>query len=303
MKLKAQPRPPKRPMRQRRGASNASARGKGRGARRPGVPVRQRLARRLPSIRRVLAAVAATAAAAGLVALLNGPWLRVQEVSWSGAQYTAADELGPLLDDQEGRSVLSVDTRALGARLERLPAVADAVVLASLTGRVEATVTEHEVAFVWQTRTTSFLGADDGSIFAALPGDAALPDDIADVPRITDERRSSRLVAVGDRIPQALLETTMRILAIDPAALGSRASTLTVRIDDEHGFRLVSPDPAWEIALGVYGIDPRVTSAEAAARLERQVTAVRTLFAEEAEAEIGWVDVRNPGKVYFRAKG
>jgi len=303
MKLKVQPRPVKRPARRGRGASRPGPRPKGRGARRPGVPVRQRLARRLPSIRRLLAGVAATAAAAGLVALLNGPWLRVQEVSWSGARFTAADELGSLLDDQEGRSVLSVDTRALGDRLERLPAVADAVVLASLTGRVEATVTEHDVAFVWETRTANFLAADDGSIFAALPGDAALPDDLAGVPRITDERRSARLVAVGDRVSAALLETTMRILAIDPAALGSSASALAVRIDDEHGFRLVSADPGWEIALGVYGIDPRVTSAEAAARLERQVTAVRTLFAEEAEAEIGWVDVRNPGKVYFRAKG
>ncbi len=33
------------------------------------------------------------------------------------------------------------------------------------------------------------------------------------------------------------------------------------------------------------------------------MTAVRTLFAEEPEDGIGWVDVRNPGKVYFRAKG
>jgi hypothetical protein len=53
----------------------------------------------------------------------------------------------------------------------------------------------------------------------------------------------------------------------------------------------------------VYGLDPRETAAEADARLERQVTAVRTLFASRPEAEIGWVDVRNPGKVYFRAKG
>jgi hypothetical protein len=30
---------------------------------------------------------------------------------------------------------------------------------------------------------------------------------------------------------------------------------------------------------------------------------VRTLFSQEAEDGIGWVDARNPGKVYFRAKG
>ena len=76
-----------------------------------------------------------------------------------------------------------------------------------------------------------------------------------------------------------------------------------MRLDDEYGFRLASDQPAWEVALGVYGLDPRETAADADARLERQVTAVRTLFATRPEAEIGWVDVRNPGKVYFRAKG
>jgi hypothetical protein len=76
-----------------------------------------------------------------------------------------------------------------------------------------------------------------------------------------------------------------------------------VRLDDEYGFRLVAADQGWEAALGVFGLDPRETVAEAEERLERQVAAVRTLFAEHDESTLGWVDVRNPGKVYFRAKG
>lgn len=304
MKLKPQPKPTRRASTGRRsGASRVTARGKGRGARRPGVPVRQRLARRLPSIRRLIAGVGAVAAVAGLVALLNGPWLRVEQVTWDGAKFTDTAELASLLDGQQGMSVLAVDTRAIGDRLEGLPAVAEAAVAASLTGRVTATLVEREVAFVWETRSARLLGSDDGIIFAAVSGDAELAPDLAAAPRISDDRRSSRLLTVGDTIPEALLDTTMRILRIDPATLGSRAERLTVRIDDEYGFRLASTEPGWEIAFGVYGTDPRVTSAEAAARLERQVTAVRTLFAEEPEDGIGWVDVRNPGKVYFRAKG
>jgi hypothetical protein len=304
MKLKPQPRPTRRASTGRRsGATRVGARSRGRGARRPGVPVRQRLAKRLPSIRRLIAGVGAIAAVAGLVALLNGPWLRVQQVTWDGARYTDTAELASLMEGQQGMSVLAVDTRAIGDRLARLPAVAEAAVAASLTGSVTATLVEREVAFMWATRSARLLGSDDGTIFAAIRGDAELAADIAAAPRITDDRRSSRLLTVGDTIPEALLETTMRILRIDPATLGSRAERLTVRIDDEYGFRLASTEPGWEIAFGVYGTDPRVTSAEAAARLERQVTAVRTLFAEEAEEGIGWVDVRNPGKVYFRAKG
>ena len=113
----------------------------------------------------------------------------------------------------------------------------------------------------------------------------------------------ARLVTVGDVIPEALLRTALDVAAIDPARLGSLATALSVRLDDEYGFRIVDAEPGWEVALGVFGLDPRETPAEAASRLERQVTAVRTLFASQSEAEIGWVDVRNPGKVYFRAKG
>jgi hypothetical protein len=39
------------------------------------------------------------------------------------------------------------------------------------------------------------------------------------------------------------------------------------------------------------------------ADIDAQVAAVRTLFAAHRENTIGWVDVRNPGKVYWRPNG
>src|SRR3712207_8355594 len=45
---------------------------------------------------------------------------------------------------RSGTSALAIDTTALRARLERLPAVASATVTASVFGVVEATVDEHE---------------------------------------------------------------------------------------------------------------------------------------------------------------
>lgn len=304
MKLKPQPPAPRRaPRSARRGASRVGPRPRGRGARRPGVPLRRRLAGRLPSIRRLLAAVAAVAAMAGLVALVNGPWLRVRAVTWEGGTYTLAADVEDVLADAQGSSVLAVDTRAVARRLQELPSVAEAAVTASLTGEVRASLVEHEVALVWTTPRAQLLAAADGTIFAALPRGADPSPALAAVPGVVDERRVGRRLHVGDRIPQSVLETTLRVVALDPAALGSAATALAVRLDDEFGFRLVSAEAGWEVALGVYGTDPRETSAEAAARLESQVTAVRTLFASRPEAGIGWVDVRNPGKVYFRAKG
>ena len=304
MRLKPQPPAPRRsPPKKKAGRGRTGARPRGRQARRPGVPLRQRLAGRLPSIRRVIAATGAVAAAAALVALLNGPWLRVHDVAWAGERWTDAAELQRALDGARGESVLAVDTAALTHRLERIPSVAEAQVTASLTGSVEATVVEREVAFVWQTRSSRFLGASDGTIFAAVPKDDHLPEELAAMPTIDDRRFVARLITVGDVIGPEVLDTALRLVAIDPATLGSTATRVSVQIDDEYGFRLVSADPPWEVALGVYGLDPTESAAEAAARLERQVTAVRTLFASHPEIGIRWVDVRNPGKVYFRAKG
>jgi cell division septal protein FtsQ len=304
MKLKAQPpvqRGGKGRPRRARGRIGRPARR--RGARRPGVPLRRRLSGRLPSIRRVLAALGALASAAVLVALLNGPWLRVSGVAWGGEHYTEASDLERLLDQQRGVSLLAVDTRALRERIERIPSVGTATVSASLTGSVEATVVEREPAFVWQTASARFLGSADGTIFVGDRGDTEPDAGSEALPLVSDERFVARLITVGDVIPAALLRVALRVGEIDPAVLGSDASSLAVRLDDEYGFRLVSDAPDWEVALGVYGLDPRETPAQADARLERQVSAVRTLFASQPEDEIGWVDVRNPGKVYFRAKG
>jgi hypothetical protein len=267
------------------------------------VSLRRRLEGRLPSIHRLLAVVATIAALAGLVALLNGPWLRVREVGWEGGTYTRSADVEDVLAAARGRSVLSVDTRELHDQLEELASVADAEVTASLTGEVRASLVEPEATVIWQTGAGRLLVAADGTLFGGLPADAELPADLASLPMVIDERSVAGRLSVGDRIGLAVLETTMRVVAIDPAVLGSTASGLAVRLDDEFGFRLVSDESGWEVALGVYGTDPRQTSAEAAARLDRQVTAVRTLFTSRPEAEIGWVDVRNPGKVYFRAKG
>jgi hypothetical protein len=304
MKLKPQPRPHRRTTRtSRSGAARMGARPRGRMARRPGVPLRRRFAGRLPSIRRFLAGTAAVAAVAGLVAILNGPILRVTDVAWAGAAYTDAEALAAVLAPAEGRSVLAVDTRALREQLEALPSVAEADVSASLTGTVTAELVERDVAFIWQARGTKFLVADDGVVFAVLDRGAPVPDTLVGTPRVFDERHIGRSIRVGTTIAGSLVDPTLDILAIDPVALGSSTGRLQVHLDDEFGFRLVSDDPAWEVALGVYGTNPRETALDVAARLERQVTAVRTLFATRDEDRIGWVDVRNPGKVYFRAGG
>ena len=306
MKLKRQPARPRGGGGSGRAARRPPARpsrfGRGRQARRPGKPLRRRVGARLPSLRRLIAGVGAIATAAVLVALLNGPWLRITDVAWAGGQYTPSAQLREALEPGRGESLLGVDTAALRERLEALPSVASASVSAGIGGRLEATVEEPEAAFVWITRSSRLLGAADGTIFARGARGGDIDAGLEHLPRVVDERFAGHLLDVGEAIPEALLRTALRIGTLDPARLGSDASDLTVRLDEEYGFRLVA-DVGWEAALGVFGLDPRESAAEADERLDRQVAAVRTLFAERDEASVGWVDVRNPGKVYFRAKG
>lgn len=306
MKLKPQPKP-RAPRRSTSGsravARRSGGRPRSRMARRPGVPLRRRVGARLPSLRRVLAVLGAIAGTAALAALVTGPWLRVADVSWAGGRYTPPAALERVLDGERGAAILAVDTAVVRERLEALPSVIRAHVTADVTGTVRASIVEPAPAFVWETSRARLLGAEDGTLFAVIEAAGSLPEELQNLTSVTDERREGRLLAVGDRIPPAMLRTATALSRLDPAALGSVATDLAVTVDDDHGFRLRSSGPEWEVAFGVYGLDPRETAAAAAARLERQVTAVRTLFASRAEDEIGWVDVRNPGKVYFRAKG
>ena len=104
---------------------------------------------------------------------------------------------------------------------------------------------------------------------------------------------------MGDLIPTDELGIALRLLEVEPALLGSASSELSLRIDAEYGFILVSAQPAWRAALGFYGLDPAGDEVAAEARFDQQAAAIRTLFASQPETSVRWVDARNPGRVYW----
>jgi hypothetical protein len=275
----------------------------GRQARRPGPSLLTRVRRRLPRLGRLLAVFLSAASVAALVALVAGPWLRVTAVEWRGERLTAPSEIAERLDPVRGATLLSVDTAALATSLERLPTVADAHVTALLPDRLEVSLTEKQPAFLWQTRGALLLAAADGTLVATMAVDATLPEELAALPRIVDDRRASRYMEMGDVIPREVLATAEHLASLDPKRLGSDATRFGVRVEDEFGFVVVPEGAPWRAAFGFYGTDPGATIDDVAARVERQVTDIRTLFATQPERTVGWVDVRNPGRVYFRAGG
>lgn len=278
-------------LRQRRRAS---------GHARPTSPaLRRRVTRRLPRPGRVLAVILFATLLGGGAALVGGPWLRVERVAHAGERYTSAATLEQILNAYRGRPLLALDSRAIAEQVRGLPAVAAVEVTAVLPDELRVTVAEKAAAFTWLTSAARLVGAADGTLMGELPRDADLSAELAALPTVDDRRRRSRLLTVGDVLPSGELETARRLLALDAAMLGSTATQLSVRVDAEFGFILVSSQPAWQAAFGFYGLDPSAGAADADGRLEQQVAAIRTLFAAHPETSVRWVDARNPGKVYW----
>jgi hypothetical protein len=177
--------------------------------------------------------------------------------------------------------------------------VAEARVRPLLPNRLSVEIVEKEAAATWLTPAARLVLAADGAVIAALARDEELTPELAALPAIDDQRSESRWLEVGGTVPAAELDAARRLLGLDPALIGSAASRFAVRIHDEYGFILVSAGPAWRAAMGFYQAAPGETAEMAAARFETQVTALRTLFVEHQEGSVTWVDVRNPGKVYW----
>ena len=224
MKLKPQPK-----VARRRGAADPSARSPGRGVAdaapgaRPGAPFRRRMA---GGCRRSVASSRASARwppPPVLVALLGGPWLRVTEVAWAGEQFTAdARPRATAVERQRGVSLLAVDTRRAARRVGAAAGRRRGIGLREPAGARGGR----------DRRARGGLRVGDG----AQPGCSARP--TARCSRrfaatmscrrpwracrsSTTARDGARLIAVGDRIPEALLRTALRLAGLDPVALGS----------------------------------------------------------------------------------
>ena len=268
-------------------------------ARRPRTALRNRVRRALPAPGRIAAGLLTAVLVSGLVALVGGPWLRVARVAWAGERYTPASQLQRALAPLDGRALLLVDAHAIAANLERLPAVAEARVEPQLPDAVKVTIVEKTAAFVWQTSAVQLIGAAGGMLIGQLALHTTLPADLAALPLVDDRRVASRDMIVGDTIDAASLTAGLRLAAIDPAALGSAAPHLEVRVTDDDGFLLVSHG-AWAADFGFYPPDGDGAPGTLAGRIDAQVAAVRTLFSFHPEGGVSWVDARDPGRVYWR---
>jgi hypothetical protein len=287
------------PVRSRRLASGRPTRG---AKPRSSVPKPRRHRRRI-NWTRITAAGMSLFLAVGVVWLAAGPWLQVRAVTVDGAGWTPKAELHRLTDVVVGRSTLLVDADSLAGALGELPAVESARVDVGILGTIHVTLVEGGAVAVWRTSAASLLLAEDGTVVGIQSRDATPTGATAGLPRIDDQRDASHDLVVGDAVPQNELEAALILAALPGPRLGSASPTVSVAVDPTYGFVLSAPAAGWQAAFGFYGLDPTDTPELVAARIESQTSAVRTLFSLHPEAGVAWVDARNPGRVYFRARG
>lgn len=307
---------PTRPVgRRRRGATSsatvprsASRRGASRGRTERGikpakaVPTPRRHRRRIPWTR-ITALATSIALVAILTSLVAGPWLEVRTVTYDGARWTSRADLDRVMGPVVGRSALVVDASSLALAISYLPAVQTAEVEVGAFGEVRVAVVEGGAVAIWRTNAAQLLLAEDGTVVGVQSLDAAPRGSLVGLPVIEDLRDTSHDLTVGDAIVPSELEAALALTALPASRLGSQTTLLSVALDPTYGFIIASPQAGWRAAFGFYGLDPTDTSETMAARIASQATAVRTLFASHPETGVAWVDARNPGRVYFRARG
>lgn len=288
-----------------RGASPRSAsRGRPERGAKPvrAVPTPRRHRRRLPWTRITALATCFTLTAL-LASLVAGPWLQVRAVSYDGARWISRAELDTVMEPIVGRSALLVDAAGLALALSDLPAIETAHVEVGALGRVQVVLVEGAAVAVWRTNAAQLLLAEDGTVVGVQALDSAPRGSLVGLPVVEDLRDASHDLTVGDTVLSTELDAALALAALPASRLGSQTSLLTVALDPTYGFVISSPQAGWQAAFGFYGLDPADTPETMAARIASQASAVRTLFASHPETGVAWVDARNPGRVYFRARG
>lgn len=284
----------------------ARGRGRGRPARGatppPAQPSSRRRRRRI-TWTRITAGILCLALVAGTAWLVGGPWLRIRAVTYAGADWTGRDALDTVTDPIRGKSALLVDAEATAAELSTLPGVQHADVDIGLFGDVDVSLVEGDAVAIWRTDAAQLLVAEDGTVVGALALGATPGTALAQLPVIDDRREGSHDLSVGDSLPQHEVDATLLLADLTPDELGSSVAVLALSVDPTYGFVLSAPQAGWQAAFGYYGVDPGDTPEVMAARLATQAGGVRTLFAAHPEAGVAWIDARNPGRVYFRARG
>lgn len=181
----------------------------------------------------------------------------LERIDEPALQWTTSDAVLAAVAVPLGSNVFGIQTRSIAERLAALPAVASAGVSVALPNRLQLSITERQPILAWRVGETTFLVDRDGVLFAT--GDPASGSGPS-LPVVTDERAASpSSLAVGGRLDPVDLDVATRLGALVPADIGSAASRLGVRVNDDDGWVLRAANQSWVAVFGIYSPTLRST--------------------------------------------
>ena len=195
-----------------------------------------------------------------LVALLGGgawtvlasPLLAVNRVVVDGARVVPARQVLAAADVPVGGPLSRVDTAAVAARVERIPRIADALVVRRWPGTLAVVVVER----------SALAGVRTGKGYALMDGEAVVFDRVAKLPAGVPVVKASGLD------PRRSLRAVLKALDSLPPALRARVGTATATTVDD-------------VTLSLDG-DKRVVWGSAD-RGARKAVVLRALLRQEAD--------------------
>ena len=256
--------------------------------------------RALPAPGRIAAGPLTAVLVGGLLALINGPWLRVARVAWAGERYTPASSWNVSSHRSTAPPCWRSTHRDGGeaaAPAGRLPRHRGG----GAPRHVKVHLVEKVAAFVWQTSAVRLVGVSDGTLIGQIALNADLPADMAALPLIDDRRVESRNIIVGDLIDAITLAAALRLSRGRAGGAGlGRGSTSTcaspTTMASSWSRVACLAGRFWVLSGGRCGPAPQ--SLQRAGRRPGHGGPHALLV--RGRGEDLWVDVRDPRRVYWR---
>jgi hypothetical protein len=174
-------------------------------------------------------------------------------------------------------NVVRVSTRTARQAILGFDSISDAHVRVALPDRVIVSVSERTPVFaVWHEGQN--LLVDERGVVVASVADAEVVE--LGIPVVRDERREWALeIGLGKPVESTELAALLLLAALEPAELGSTASSLEIAVDDESGFVVTARPHGWRAVFGHY--TPTLRPPDL---IPRQVQCLRSLLAAGEES-------------------
>jgi cell division septal protein FtsQ len=218
------------------------------------------------------AALAILAGIAAVYGLASSGAFAANRTTVTGATWTGEQRVLELLAIPPGTNLFTLRTADLEAQVESIPAIRDAGVSLALPDEVRVAVTEREALVVWAVYDRRYLVDGDGTVFAEIGPE--LPPEAQALPLVLDDRLTSLPLEVGDTLDPVSLDAALRLASLTPADVGSGASELVLRVDDQNGFTMRTRPASWTAVFGFYTPTLRTTEL-----IPGQVRLLRSLLA------------------------